>query len=111
MPTDLMIIAGGPKGTKPNPFAKGKGKTMPGGLESPDPIGGRLKGRAALEEAGYHGGDQTCSTCQNLKEPDVCRKHMAKVDPDFGHCNEFEGPEEMAEPEDGVVEEGMEEVE
>ena len=108
MPTDLMIIAGA--GKKPNPFAK---KKALGGLESPDPIGGRLKGRAALEASGYHGGEQTCAQCQNLKEPDVCRKHMAKVDVDFGHCNDFEGNEPETAEEgviEGGVEEGMEEV-
>ena len=110
---DMMIVAGSPQGgSKPNPFAKRKGM-MPGGLESPDPIGGRLKGKAALDEAGYHGAESTCGQCQNMKKPDVCRKHMAKVDPDFGHCQEFSGAEPETAAEDlaeGGVEEGMEEV-
>lgn len=105
---DLMIIAGSPaKGRGANPFIKGKGRS-PSDLESPEPIGGRLKGKAALEGAGYHGAGETCGQCQNLREPDVCRKHMAKVDPDFGHCQDFAGKESES-PDEEVVEDAVEE--
>lgn len=100
---DLMIIAGGPKGAKPNPFAKKK--AAPGGLPSPEPVGGRPRGPEALAEAGYHGAEETCARCGNFKDPDICRLHKAKCDPDFGHCNDFEGGEEPEMAEGGEMEE------
>lgn len=103
MPTDIMMIAAG----KPKagggamggmPFGPKK-RTTPGGLPSPEPIGGRLKGKPSLDEANYHGSEATCGQCQQFKEPQMCKAHMAQVDPDFGHCEMFEGPEEETQEE------------
>jgi hypothetical protein len=105
MPIDMTAIAAGkPKGGGGNPFGGGrmKGPVAKGGLPSPEPIGGRLKGQASLDESNYHGSEKTCGQCSQFAEPNKCRSHMAQVDPDFGHCDGFEGPEAEAQ------EEGME---
>jgi hypothetical protein len=111
MPADMtMLAAGKPKGGGGNPFGGGRMKepAAKGGLPSPEPIGGRLKGQASLDEANYHGSEKTCGQCANFKEPNACRAHMAQVDPDFGHCDQFEGPE-VEEQESGLEPEVEEE--
>ena len=111
MANDMMIIAAGkPKGgggMGGSPFGAKRRGGMPGGLPSPEPIGGRLKGQQALDEANYHGSEKTCGQCQQFKEPQMCKMHMAQVDPDFGHCDMFEGPE--AEAQEEAIEPEMEE--
>lgn len=102
MPDMMIIAAGKPKGggvPSGSPFGAKKGMAKVGGLPSPEPIGGRLKGKPSLDEANYHGSEATCGQCQQFKEPQMCKAHMAQVDPDFGHCDMFEGPEEEAQEE------------
>ena len=105
----MMLAAGKPKGGGMPPGMGGriKGMGAKGGLPSPEPIGGRLKGQASLDEAHYHGSEETCGQCASFKEPQMCKTHMAQVDPDFGHCEMFEGPE--AETQEEGMEPEMEE--